>query len=528
VALTKHVRVFLAVATLVTAGFITAGCGAFSGSEGKGDRLPAAHSGPEASSAGQVRRAADRAAPGLDVVAENALPGAPGWRIPLRQVAADDELSAFADRISVLPGESFRLYVSTSAPRFRVTAYRMGWYGGARARRVWESTQLAGQVQRAADISRDMRTVSVRWAPSLVAQTIGWPEGMYLLRLDTSAGKSRYVPIVVRSRSSRSRLTLMHAVNTWQAYNEWGGYSLYRGPGGFGARSYAVSFDRPYDGNGARKYFFFEDEIVHRAERLGLPLAYLTNVELGRDPHILDGARGLVSLGHDEYWTADMKRNAEAARDRGVNLAFLGANAVYWRVRYADTALGAARSLIAYKSAALDPIRHRDQRNTTVKFRDGPAADPESAVVGQRYNCFPATPAGYTVQDPTFFLFAHTGAHRGSAYSGVVGTEVDRAQAGDSTPRPLQVVAKSRTDCGGKKTWSTSVYYTVESGAGVFSTGTMLWVKATRGASEERGIDRAAAAFTQRVTDNLLQEMSKGPMGRQHPARDNVSKDRFR
>jgi hypothetical protein len=230
-----------------------------------------------------------------------------------------------------------------------------------------------------------------------------------------------------------------------------------------------------------------------------------------------------VSLGHDEYWTADMKRNAEAARDRGVNLAFLGANALYWRVRYADTVLGNDRLLFGYKSASLDPIRAQDQRNTTAKFRDDPAPDPENTIVGQLYDCFPASPAGYTVQDPTFFLFTNTGARRGSSYSGVVGVEIDRAQAGGSTPRPLQVVAKSRTDCSGKKTWSTSVYYTVESGAGVFSTGTMLWVYATRGANPKRGIDQKAAAFTRQVTDNLLREMSKGPMGRRHPARDNLN-----
>jgi hypothetical protein len=503
--------------------FITAGCVGFGG-EGAGDRRPSGQGGPGASSSGGADGpVVENPPPGLDVTAENALPGSRGWRIPKKRVADDDELSAFADRISVLPGESFRLFVSTSAPRFRVTAYRMGWYGGAEARGVWESGQVAGRAQGAAQVSPGTRTVSARWDPSVVASTVGWPEGMYLLRLDSSAGKARYVPLVVRSRSARDRVVLMHAVNTWQAYNEWGGYSLYGGPDGFGSRSYAVSFDRPYDGNGAEKYFFFEDAIVHRAERLGLPLAYITNVELGRDRHLLHGARGLVSLGHDEYWTADMKRNAEAARDRGVNLAFLGANALYWRVRYAETALGRDRLLIGYKSASLDPIRAEDPRNTTAKFRDEPAADPEDTIVGQLYDCFPASPAGYTVQDPTFFLFTDTGARRGSSYPGVVGIETDRAQARDSTPRPLQVVAKSRTDCSGEKTWSTSVYYTVESGAGVFSTGTMLWVYATRGTNQKRGIDQKATNFTRQVTDNLLQEMSHGPMGRRHPARDNLN-----
>jgi len=510
----------LAIVTLSTLTVIAGGCVVLRG----GDRVPSTPVIRGASTqAGDEKPAARVPLPLLDVAAENALPGSPGWKIPKPRVADDHQLSAFADRVSVLPGEPFRLLVSTPAPRFTVTAYRMGWYGGAEARAVWKSGGVAGRVQRPAKVSPGTRTVSVRWDPSLSVPTGGWPEGMYLLRLDTSAGKARYVPIVVRSRSARDRLVLMHAVNTWQAYNEWGGYSLYSGPdGSFSSRSYAVSFDRPYDGNGAGKYFFFEDETVHRAERLGLPLAYITNAEPGRDQRILDGARGLVSLGHDEYWTADMKRNATVARDKGVNLAFLGANALYWRVRYADTDLGKDRLLVGYKSATLDPIRTRDPRNTTAKFRDEPAADPEISLVGQPYDCFPASPAPYTVADPTFFLFKGTGARKGSSYSGLIGIEVDRVRAGDLTPRPLQVVAKSRTKCGSEPTWSTSVYYTVESGAGVFSTGTMLWVYATRGPTASRGIDEAAARFARRVTDNLLREMSQGPMGRRHPARDNL------
>jgi len=379
--LTRRGRLWLIILCVAT--LITAGCVVFRG-EGEGGRLRSAPGQPGASGAsGAGEATADRRPQGLDVAAENARPGSRGWKIPSKRVADDDELSAFADRTGVLPGESFRLYVSTSASRFRVTAYRMGWYGGAEARAVWRSARIAGRVQGAAQVSRDTRTVSVRWDRSAVVSTIGWPEGMYLLRLDSSAGKARYVPIVVRSRSARDRVALMHAVNTWQAYNEWGGYSLYRGrDGGFGSRSYAVSFDRPYDGNGAGKYFFFEDQVVHRAERLGLPLAYISNVELARDRQVLDGARGLVSLGHDEYWTADMKRNAEAARDRGVNLAFLGANALYWRVRYAATTLGRDRLLVGFKSASLDPIRARDERNTTARFRDDPAADPEDTLVG--------------------------------------------------------------------------------------------------------------------------------------------------
>ena len=92
-----------------------------------------------------------------------------------------------------------------------------------------------------------------------------------------------------------------------RAYNAWGGHSLYKGPdSSFATRSHRVSFDRPYDRGGATEVFKFEVPIVQRAERIaaerGLDLGYTTGWDLDRRAGLLEGARGLVSMGHDEYW----------------------------------------------------------------------------------------------------------------------------------------------------------------------------------------------------------------------------------
>ena len=458
------------------------------------------------------------AAPG----AEEARAGTAGWRIAEGAVASDVQLSAFADQTSVRPGESVRVFASTDAAQVRVRALRMGWYAGLEAREVWSSARLAGRRQGGRLLDRGTGAVYVDWQPTVSVSTSGWPEGFYLLRLDTSAGRSRYIPLVVRSADARGRVALMAEVNTYQAYNTWGGRDLYAGEDGKrGSRSSAVSFDRPYDGNGAVKYFAFEDPLVHRAARLNLPLAYTTDVQLDHDPALLNGALGLVSLGHDEYWTPAMRAHATTARDAGSNLAFLGANAIYWRVRYAPTALGKDRLMIGYKSLS-DPIAGKEPASTTVRFRDPPAADPENGLVGQLYECFPASGA-YVVQDPGFFLFRGTGARAGMSFPGLVGIESDRAYPLASTPRPLQVVARGPMRCGRTTSTHTSVYYTVPSGAGVFSIGTLGWVLALRGPRPSRGVDQAGSDFVRTVTDNLLREMAAGPMGRRHPAVDNLA-----
>ena len=245
----------------------------------------------------------------------------------------------YAGAASVLTGESFPLFVSTTSSGFRVRAFRLGWYGGDGARQVWQSGSLRGHRQNAPGLTGSTNTVRTEWDPVVEVPTDDWPAGAYLLRLDADSGAQRYVPVTVRSASTAGKVVLKACVATWQAYNTWGGYDLYIGPGqSYSARSLAVSLDRPYDLNGADMFLTYERNVVMLAESLGLPLAYVTGMDIAADPHLLDGASALISGGHDEYWTPAERSHVTAVRDAGVNLAFLGANAVFRRTRLDDAA----------------------------------------------------------------------------------------------------------------------------------------------------------------------------------------------
>lgn len=486
-------------AVTLAATLVAAGCAGATGVPARAPSPPAPSVVEDAGGAGAARDA---------TAAENARAGDPRWR--LRTRGGEHEIEGFADRVSVLPGEGFRLYVSTTAGRYTARAFRMGWYGGAGARKVWESAELPGVRQAPPRTIPDTGAVTAaHWKPGPEVDTAGWPEGSYLIRLEAATGGRRYVPLTVRSVSTRGRLVVVNAVTTWQAYNRWGGRSLYRGPGGFEDRSRAVSFDRPYDTSGARLFLDMERDAVEVAERSGVPLAYVTNLELDRDPHILDGARGLVSLGHDEYWSPHMRRTVEAARDHGANLAFLGANAVYWRIRFAATPLGPGRLVVCHKDAAEDP--------GTVLWRD--SGEPESSLTGPMYDCFPSESA-YVVHRPGNWIFEGTGVRRGTAFPGMAGVETDKVVAG--APRPMEVLSVSPVDCGGRSTVAHSAYYTVPSGAAVFSSGTMRWVCAMRGARCGHGVTDRAGVFVRRATGNILRAFAAGPAGREHPADDNL------
>lgn len=451
------------------------------------------------------------------------LRGSGEWR--LSPGAFDGRIEAYATRASAPAGSLVGLKVSTSEDDWRVSAYRIGAYRGGWGHLVWRSRRQPGEQQPDAVLAPEAtRTVVAPWRQSLPLDTTDWPEGFYVLKLRTGSGSETQVPYIVSSRSAEGTVALVAPVTTWQAYNKWGGYNLYEGPDGAegDARSWAVSFDRPYNGAvGANDYRSAALPIVMRAESLGIPLSYFANTDLDARPAALVGARGYVSMGHDEYWTTGMRQAVLQARDSGTNLAFLGANTMYWRIRLAEGPSGPDRTVIGYRSDAyLDPVRDRDPANATSRFRDPPAALPEQDLVGMQYECYPVD-HDYVVVSPRWWAFRGTGVTYGDRFEGLVGPEADRVYPGSLTPRPLEVLSHTPYLCRDVATSSQSVYYTAPSGAGVFTAGTLRWGCALIDSCEHPLGDRTRR-FVRTVTDNLLLGYAGGPVGLRHPARDNL------
>ncbi len=446
--------------------------------------------------------------------------GSEGWRIS--RPAVDHQIEAFTTATSGLPGTSVGLKVSTTEGGYEVSAYRIGAYEGGTGAFVWESGFRRGRLQRSPVLDPvATRTVVAPWRRSLTVDTEGWRPGFYVFRLRTNTGWETQVPYVVRSETAAGTVALVAPVTTWQAYNSWGGYSLYQGPDG-DRRSYAVSFDRPYNGaTGANDYRTAAIPIIVRAEETGAPLSYFTNVDL-ETAGVLRGALGYVSMGHDEYWTPAMRAEVTRARDRGTNLAFLSANTMYWRIRLEARSTGPARLQVGYRdSAVYDPMQDLEPARATARFRDAPAARPEQDVIGMMYECYPVD-EDYVMVSPGWWGFHGTGFGRGERVPGLVGPEADRVYPDRTLPRPLQILAHTPYSCRGTMTSAQSVYYSTPSGAGVFSAGTLRW-----GCALVDRCDRPLGPVTQRfvriVTGNLVTGFATGPMGAAEPAHDNVT-----
>ncbi len=434
------------------------------------------------------------------------------------------QIEGYATRVSVPPGGKFALKVSTSARRFQATAYRFGDYRGGWARRVWRSRWLDGDRQRR-PVFRPFRTRTIvaPWRPSVRVNTSGWRPGAYVIKLTTGRGWQSAVPMIVRSRSAVKKVALVAPITTWQSYNDWGGYSLYVGPPG-DRRAWAVSYDRPYPapgaGAGSRLHGLAQTAVL--AERLDVRLAYFTNVDIHRHRRALARARAFISIGHDEYWTRAMRRHVTRARGHGTNLAFLGANTMYWRIRLANRPSGRDRLQVGYRhDAHRDPAARRNPRLSTARWRDAPLARPENSLIGMLYECFPVNEP-YRVVSPGWWGYRDTRVRFGTRFRSLVGVEADRVYPIRSTPRPLQILSHVRYSCGGVGTSAQSIYYTTPSDAGVFTAGTLRWQCAIAGGCNAGPIASRTRNFVRAVTRTVIEVFAKRPAGIRHPAKGNV------
>ena len=161
-------------------------------------------------------------------------------------------IQGFATSIGVNRGETvnFKVDVNTGTDkRFNVTIYRIGYYGGKGARLVQDLGTVNGIAQGACLFDTTGILDCGNWLQSFSwAVPANATSGLYIAkvtRLDASGGTS-HIAFVVRDDASNSKLYFQTSDATWQAYNWYGGNSLYVGPGLTFNHAKKVSYNRPF------------------------------------------------------------------------------------------------------------------------------------------------------------------------------------------------------------------------------------------------------------------------------------------
>ena len=472
------------------------------------------------------------------IIAENARTGT-AWWVTTNQNAGDIE--GYADQVSAQVGETVTLRVNTKASTFHVEAFRMGYYQGIGARRVWTSAEVPGSRQAAPTLIAPTNTVECQWTPSIqIVIDHSWPPGVYLLKLVGATGEQGFVPLCIRDDASKAAVLIMQGVTSWQAYNRWGGYSLYYGnkggalsyiqsPGGgtYADRARIVSYDRPYShdwASGASDFVGNELPVVMQAEQLGLDVSYWTDIDLHERPELLASHHALVTLGHDEYWSLEMRNGAQTAVQQGLNIAFLGANACYRQIRLEPSPVGPDRHVVCYKSAAEDPMTGKNNAVVTVNWDQSPVNNPESLLTGSTYQDI-AGNADVVISDPNSWALAGTGLTAGQRLPKAMQGEFDRYEPGPSSPANADIIAHSLVT-NRRGNYSDITWYTAQGGGGVFDTGNASWVGELSNAPliPSNVLPAAVPGVTEyllRIMLNVYSVLGTGPASVTHPSTGN-------
>jgi hypothetical protein len=502
--------------------------------------------------------------PANAIVAENCNVGTTGWDVG---GLGDLTIQGFATDISVNVGQTISFKVSTPAKSYHIDIYRMGYYGGSGGRYITtiNPTAQLPQAQPACLTDPSTRLYDCgNWGNSaswtVPANAVS---GIYIAApvRDDTGGASQII-FVVRNDASRSAILFQTSDPTWQAYNGYGGYSVY-GPSDtwdLNNRAYKVSYNRPsdtrtFDNESSTWVFGEEYPMVRWLESNGYDVSYFTGVDAERNGNLIKNHQLFMDVGHDEYWSGSQRANVEAARDAGVNLAFFSGNEVFWKTRWENSIDGSNtpfRTMVVYKetlgpnsvpsaTAAVDP---NDPPTWTGTWRDpakSPPADggrPENSLTGTIFmvnGVGPDNPGTLSIQVPSDYsqmrFWRNTTIENLAAGktatlpAGTLGYEWDADLDNGSRPggtfdlssTTVNLTTDLLLDAGGKYGAGSATHqmteYRAPSGALVFGAGTIQWAWGLDQDHDDavQGSNLPADPDMQQATANLFADMGVLP-----------------
>ncbi|MBI3801340.1 MAG: hypothetical protein HY268_30755, partial [Deltaproteobacteria bacterium] len=334
-------------------------------------------------------------------------------------------LSGYASATSVLPGKTLSFHLSSRrAAVVRISIVRIG--------AVDVPVHTASATVGTHAIPARAYEVGCNW-PSCYTLSVPttWLSGLYRADLVTDIGGHTSLPFIVKAarHGVTSPILFQFAATTGQAYNGWGGKNLY--PSDSEDRARKVSFNRP----GGLDYTR-ERPFLRWLERNGFAVECCTSLDLHEDTDCLGGYQLLLSVGHDEYWSKEMRDNVERFIDTGGNVAFFSGNVCWWQVRFEDS----NRTMVCYKSAFEDPLSGVDNGRVTVEWYSAPVVRPENSLTGVSFRhgagiWWPCDSSmnekAYQVRFADHWVFAGTGLHNNDLFGkgeNIVGYDTDAAE----------------------------------------------------------------------------------------------------
>jgi hypothetical protein len=430
-------------------------------------------------------------------------------------------VEGYASQISYSAGDTVKLHVSCSAPEYAVEVSRMG---DVRHKK-------AGLVGKEHPIPKDASSHGCRWPVGHEFSTKGWPSGYYHVRLTaTRDGKkhesSAFFILRPAEPGKSAKILMPLSTNTYNAYTNWGGYSLYAYHARNRVQGRRVSFERPQYSQFNR----WEEHFVRWAEKAGYKIDYCANLDIEQRPELLKAYKLVLSVGHDEYWSAGMRDALEKYISGGGNVAFFSGNTCCWQVRPEED----GKALVCYKQAyRADPLFAKGERKILATLWSHHLLNrPENGLTGvgflhggyhRSHGQLMTGSGAFTVERPDHWLFEGTKLAKGALFGGkhkIVGYECDGCEftrkgglpvptGSDGTPKDFTILATAPAkwhpdDAEWYEKWPKghtghAVVGIYKRGGTVFTVGTTDWARGLQGGD----------LAVERITKNVLDRLSK-------------------
>jgi hypothetical protein len=441
---------------------------------------------------------------------ENLKAGTTTWQ--LTHPADNRQIEGYASLTSVLAGGDIDLFVNTNDATYSLTVYRMGWYGGKGGRQVFGPQNLAGVPQITPTPDPDTGLFECHWiSPFTLHVPTSWVSGIYLVKLHgNTSGKESYITFTVRD-DRNADIVFQQSVNTYHAYNPWPGWSSSGGYVGASLYSFQtslsipsnsagtlkagqasqVSFNRPY-GRGAQANSLYgvgagqfltvdsggfrspvadlalgaggaawEFGMVRWLEHHAYDVTYITSVDTHEDVNRLLRGKAFLSVGHDEYWSDQMRTNVVSARDQNVNLGFFSGNYIYWPVELLPDSNGNPNRTIALAAKdylCTDTVGTHGKCATDSDCGTDQVCFPkacdftcngqsEQLVVGAQWDGGHLANGDIVVLSDAalnHWVLANTGLQVGDVIPGLLGVEYDAHSPDVASPSGLHILLKTQ------------------------------------------------------------------------------------
>ncbi len=279
-----------------------------------------------------------------------------------------NNICAYTQAGTVQVGGQATFHVSTSKPTFNVYIRRAGNTNAY----IKTATFTNGVKYTTGSASYN----DLNWGSGhTIAIPSDWKSGIYEFSFNNGTESySEFLAIKSTQPGTYSKILVLDSLPTKIAYSPIGGKSFYGFNSTDGLATSQLSMERPT----GRGQWAEHREFVTWLDQKGIPYEAASMMDVQRDPSLLKNYNLVLLIGHNEYWSKEMRDAWDSYLASGGNGAIFSGNTMWWQVRFSSD----LKHIICYKSTTNDPLYGVDNSRVTTNWYKAPVNRPENTSTG--------------------------------------------------------------------------------------------------------------------------------------------------